>query len=802
MASKRVHPVSAPAVVAASNRTRLADPRLAHLRALEGKILWLAVWMIHHANQLRPKRDFLKVGGHQASSASVASIMTALYMDVLTPQDRVAVKPHASPIFHAIQYLFGRQTLDKLKNFRALGGVQSYPSRTKDTDDVDFSTGSVGLGVALTSFAALVQDYVEMKAMMPAERRGRMVAIVGDAELDEGNVFEALLEGWKHDIRNVWWVIDYNRQSLDAVVSDRLFTRLDTVFRDMGWNVVTLKYGRRMSDTFTRRGGDALRHWIDESSNTLYSALSFQGGQAWRHQLMADIGSLPGVEELLASMDDQVLHATMTDLGGHDLETLTQAFRSVKDDTPTCFIAYTIKGMGLPFAGHKDNHAGQMTAEQVGVLKQRMGIRDGDEWEKFSGLESRADELDAFLRSVPFAQPAERRFRSPVVAVPTAFETPTAEQMSTQEAFGRVLAGIARQHPALADHIVTTAPDVTTSTNLGPWVNRRGIFSRRQHETNPVVSQVASPQQWTMSPAGQHIELGIAENNLFIMLAALGLSHSVFGARLLPIGTVYDPFIARGLDALNYACYQDARFILAGTPAGITLAPEGGAHQSIYTPLIGMSQPNLVAYEPAFADDLTAILRWSLAHIQADDGSAVYLRLSTRPIRQVERVYSEALRHDAIEGAYWLVPPADGADLAIVVCGPVVPEAIAAHAQVAEDAPGTGLMVVTSPGRLERAWNSQQRAGAIRNSSHISTLLRRLAPDAGLVTVLDGYPSTLAWLGAVHGQSIVSLGVDRFGQSGDIPDLYRVHGIDTEAIVDAAARVCVMRLAKRTADVR
>ncbi|MGE3956522.1 MAG: 1-deoxy-D-xylulose-5-phosphate synthase N-terminal domain-containing protein [Vicinamibacterales bacterium] len=755
--------------------------------------------MIHNANQIRPKRDFLKVGGHQASSASVASIMTALYMDVLTPQDRVAVKPHASPIFHAIQYLFGRQSLDKMRNFRGLGGVQSYPSRTKDTDDVDFSTGSVGLGVAMTSFAALVQDYLQMKAMVPAERRGRMVAIVGDAELDEGNVFEALLEGWKHDIRNVWWVIDYNRQSLDAVVSDRLFTRLDSVFTDMGWNVVTLKYGRRMTEVFQRRGGDALKNWIDDSSNTLYSALSFQGGQAWRHQLNTDIGNLPGVEELLASMDDQALHALMTDLGGHDLDTLTHAFRSVKDDTPTCFIAYTIKGMGLPFAGHKDNHAGQMTAEQIGVLKERMGIRDGEEWERFAGLESLRGDLERFLASVPFAQPVERRFTAPQVAVPAAFEVPKAEQISTQEAFGRVVASIARQHPSLADHIVTTAPDVTTSTNLGPWVNRRGIFSRHAHELGPAVSQVASPQQWTMSPKGQHIELGIAENNLFIMLAALGLSHSLFGARLLPIGTVYDPFVCRGLDALNYACYQDARFLLAGTPSGITLAPEGGAHQSVYTPLIGMGQPNLVSYEPAFADDLTEILRWSLEHMQAEHGSAVYLRLSTRPIPQVSRPYTDELRRDVIEGGYWLVPPEDGADLAIVACGAVLPEAMEAHRQIAEDAPGAGLLVVTSPGRLEKGWTQAQRVGSLeRNGSHVASLLGRLSPSAGLVTVLDGYPATLSWLGSVFGHRIVSLGVDRFGQSGDIPDLYRIHGIDTDAIVDAAARVCVMeRLAAR-----
>ena len=794
MTSKRLQNASAGISVAQSPPAITSAGHLESLRALESKILWLAVWMIHNANLVRPKRDHIKVGGHQASSASIATVMTALFMDVLTPNDRVAVKPHASPIFHAIQYLFGRQTVDKMKAFRALGGVQSYPSRTKDTDDVDFSTGSVGLGVAMTSFAALVQDYVQLKSLVPAESRGRMVAIVGDAELDEGNVFEALLEGWKHDIRNVWWVIDYNRQSLDAVVPDRLFGRFDAIFREMGWRVVMMKYGRRQEAAFAKRGGAHLKDWIDESPNTLYSALSFQGGPAWRKQLLDDIGNKPGVEALLASYDDQGLHDLMTNLGGHDLETILHGFRQVKDDTPTCFFAYTIKGFGLPFAGHKDNHSGLMTAVQIAQLQARLRIRTGEEWEPFAGLEDRAEELQAFLRDAPFGQAAARRHVAPVVAVPAVLEAPVEEQMSTQEGFGRILAGIARQHGELADHIVTTAPDVTTSTNLGPWVNRRGLFARRTHEPAPAVSQIASPQQWSLSPRGQHIELGIAENNLFILLAALGLSHSLFGHRLLPIGTVYDPVIARGLDALNYACYQDARFILAGTPSGITLAPEGGAHQSIYTPLIGMTQPNLTCFEPALVDDLAAIFRWGLEHIQAEDGGAVYLRLSTRPIPQIPRVYTDTLRREVIEGGYWLIPPGPRAEVAIVCSGAVLPEALDAHTQVAEDDPESGLMVVTSPGRLERGWAKSLRQGVVgAHASHVETLLGQLSPDAGLVTVLDGHPATLSWMGAVRGQRIVSLGVETFGQSGDIPDLYRIHGIDAAAIVDAAARVCVMR---------
>ena len=292
MASLSIVPPPAP---------RTIEPvRLRRLEALAEKVLWLSAWTIHNANHIRPSRDGLKVGGHQASSASLVTLMTALYLDVLRPEDRVAVKPHASPVFHALQYLLGQQTRDKLERFRALGGAQSYPSRTKDTDDVDFSTGSVGLGVAITLFASIAQDFVKLKQLSPDRRpAGRMVALVGDAELDEGNVFEALLEGWKHDVRNLWWVIDYNRQSLDSIVNDRLFNRIDSLFEMMGWRVVTLKYGKRLEAAFAWPDGEHLRQWIDECPNSRYSALVYKGGAGWREHLSRDLNRYPGIRRIL-----------------------------------------------------------------------------------------------------------------------------------------------------------------------------------------------------------------------------------------------------------------------------------------------------------------------------------------------------------------------------------------------------------------------------------------------------------------------------------------------------------------------
>ncbi len=640
---------------------REASPRIIGLREIEKKLLWLSAWTVHNANHIRPNRDGLKVGGHQASCASCISILTALYFEILRPQDRVAVKPHASPVFHAINLLLGRERAERMAGLRQMGGVQSYPSRTKDGPEVDFSTGSVGLGVALTSFAALMQDYVRLHGLDAGLPPGRHVAIAGDAELDEGNIYEALLEGWKHDVRNVWWVIDYNRQSLDSVVPDRLFGRIEGLFRDMGWNVVTLKYGRLLQAAFAREGGEALRRWIDDCPNSLYSALTFQGGAAWRQALLAELGREPGVRAILDPMSDDELAELMTNLGGHDVDTLIEQFRlaDAEGDQPTCFIAYTIKGMGLPFAGHKDNHSGLMSREQMAFFQQAMRIRPGHEWDVAEGLDLSPAELQDVIDASPFSKPLTlggRSLSTPAIAVPATLPVSGApgRRASTQSGFGDILAEVGRAQgdfAELARHIVTTSPDVTVSTNLGPWVNRRGVFDR--HTRNDVFrdAKLASAQRWGMAPTGQHIELGIAEQNLFLLLAAAGLQHSLTGARLLPIGTVYDPFVNRGLDALIYACYQDARFLLVSTPSGITLAPEGGQHQSINTPLIGMAADRLASFEPAYVDELAILLRHALVHMQAPDGSAAWLRLSTRQLEQPARSLDPAA---VIAGAHWI----------------------------------------------------------------------------------------------------------------------------------------------------
>ena len=772
-----------------------------HLKTIEQRLLWLSHWMIHNANHIRPKADGIKVGGHQASSASMVSIMTALYFSALRPEDRVAVKPHASPIFHAIQYLMGNQTREKMENFRGFGGVQSYPSRTKDIDDVDFSTGSVGLGVAITSFASMVQDYIAAKDWGQGLPLGRMVALVGDAELDEGNIYETLQEGWKNDLRNTWWIIDYNRQSLDGIVHEGLFRRVEKIFEAFGWDVVRVKYGQLQRAAFTEKGGDKLKQWIDNCPNQLYAALTFMGGAVWRKHLMDDLGDQGDVTRLIESRSDRELAELMENLGGNCVSTMADAFAVIDHDRPVCFLAYTIKGWGTPIAGHKDNHGGLMNKTQMAEWQRHMGVPEGQEWEKFATVDDPAA-LQAYLDRTPFFARGRRRYSDHVIATPD-IEIASDREISTQMAFGKILDDLSKTDSELAARIVTTSPDVTGTTNLGPWVNRRKLFAREARADTFKTHNIPSTAKWEFAPEGQHIELGIAEMNLFLLLGAAGLSHSLFGKRLIPIGTVYDPFVARGLDALNYACYQDSRFMIVGTPSGVTLAPEGGAHQSIGSPLIGMSQDGLAAFEPAFADELAVIMKWAFDYMQKDGegdpdertwlrdetGGSVYLRLTTNPIEQPGTRADEDFRQGAIDGAYWLRKPGPNCEVVIAYQGAVAPEAIRAAGRLAETRRDVGVLAVTSADRLNAGWTAAQRARARGNpsaESHIETLTAALPRHCKLVTVIDGHPATLGWIGSVQGHQTIPLGVEHFGQTGTIGDLYRHFGIDAESIVHAA----------------
>lgn len=782
----------------ASEREAPEEPAISRaeleaLRSVERRILWLATRIVDFANRERPKTDELKVGGHQASSASMVSLMTALYLRDLRAEDRVSVKPHASPVLHAIEYLLGRLDRGFLTQLREFGGLQSYPSRTKDPYPVDYSTGSVGIGSASPLFGAMADRYIDDH--FSHGTGGRFISLLGDAELDEGNLWEAVLEPQTRDLGNALWVVDLNRQSLDRVVPIIKAAELQQQFATCGWQVIELKYGRRLREAYAKDGGDVLRRRIDEMPNQLYQSL-FGASEEVIHEALLrdlDVGDRARLGSLLEEYRGRE-GALIHDLGGHDLEDLLAAYAAARRDSsrPTVLFAYTIKGWGLPIAGRPMNHSALLSGEQVDALRDDFGLTADTEWDRFAEGSPEAEICQrARKRLAREERPAAAR-----IAVPSTIATRAPASTSTQAAVGRTLLDLSRIDE-IAKRIVTVSPDVSVSTNLGGWINKVGVYG---HEEEPVYEdEQGSALSWRVGPSGQHIELGISEMNLFLVLGQLGMTSSYQGEPLFPIGTLYDPFVVRGLEGMLYGTYSGSKFIVLGTPSGISLSREGGAHQSTITPAIGIELPGVLYAEPTYARELEWILLDHLSSMQKPDGESLYLRLTTKPVAQapfaelIERRGEEAVRRDVLAGAYWLREPSSEPDSVILAtCGAIVPEVLAAAEQLAdEEGVHAGVLCLSSPDRTYRDWRAKRLThlsdlGARREPSH----LERLAPaefrHAPIVTVIDGASHALAWLGSALGMRSVPLGVDTYGQVGDLASVYDAYDLSPAAITTAA----------------
>jgi pyruvate dehydrogenase E1 component len=765
------------------------------LDAIQHRVLWLATLMIHHANHERPNPDGSKIGGHQASSASVVTIMTALFFHFLQHGDRIAIKPHASPVFHAIQYLLGQLPQEYLTTLRAYQGLQAYPSRTKDHDQVDFSTGSVGLGAVAPAFAALAHHYTQ--AHFGGATSRRFIALVGDAELDEGNIWEALMDESLGGLGNLLWVVDLNRQSLDRVVPGIRAALLKRLFADNNWNVVEVKYGHRLRALFNLPGGEALRQRIDDMANEEYQALIRLPGEQLRPGLTQGRADL---ETLLSGVPDSELPDVLMNLGGHDLADMIAGLEQAArvPDRPTVIFAYTIKGWGLPIAGHPLNHSMLLNPQQMESLRAGMGINASAQWDPFdpaSPAGKLCQQITARLYPGGGAAPGSLAPNPLVDKIPEQISTGQDHSASTQETFGRILNRLA-DHPELSSRLVTASPDVSVSTNLTGWINKRGAFSLS--EKTDYDTDAHRLLKWKRGPSGQHIELGISEMNLFLLLGMFGLSAELCGQLTIPIGTVYDPFVCRGLDALIYSLYSQSKFIFAGTPSGITLAPEGGAHQSTITPSIGAELPNLRMYEPGFAREVEWILLDSIRQcFDRQHGRASYLRLSTRQVEQgllepaLRRLGEAALRQQVLAGGYRLRDWRDGGPdvdaryvVQIAASGVMLSEACAAAEILWAEGVAANVLNLTSPRRLYETWKAQL---PVQSSTALwDWLIYPAERRAPIVSVLDGASHSLAWLGSVFGAPIVPLGVDDFGQSGTRNELYQHYAIDANAIVAAA----------------
>jgi pyruvate dehydrogenase E1 component len=713
----------------------------------------------------------------------MVSIMTSLWFGHLRAQDRVSVKPHASPVLHAINYLLGELDESYLPTLRAYRGLQSYPSRIKDPDPVDYSTGSVGIGATAPIWGAMARRYLSNRFASDNEGPGRQYSLLGDAELDEGAVWEAIVDPAVAELGEVVWVVDVNRQSLDRVVPLIAADRLRGMFSAAGWQVITLKYGRLLEELFARPGGNALRHRIDAMPNPEYQRLLRCDAAELRRRLP---GGDESVAALIAGLDDTALAAAIRNLGGHDLRSLDEAYQAIEDDRPTLILAYTIKGYGLPIEGHPQNHSALLTAEQIKELAGHLGADADQPWRR---------PADGGAAARLCAQTAERLKRRPVArhappGVPKDLGRTPAGMATTQAALGRALLDLTREAPEAAARVVTVSPDVSSSTNLGGWVNKVGVWSARER-TDWFADDAETILHWREKPTGQHIELGIAETNLVGLISELGATWSRWGSPLLPVGVLYDPFVERALEPWSFGIYAGGQSILVGTPSGVSLAPEGGAHQSITTPSIGIEQPGCVSYEPAFAVDTEWCLLASLARLGRPDGSSAYLRLSTRPVSQkladvpADPAARERRRRQVVAGAYPLRRAAGGPQVTIAVMGAVVPEALAAAERLSELGTPADVVCVTSPGLLFQALRARQ---GLQDEGETWILDQAFpaARAAPLVTVLDGHPHTLAFLATVNRVPHAGLGVARFGQSGSIEDLYRYNGIDTDAIIRAA----------------
>ncbi|MFK8023234.1 MAG: transketolase C-terminal domain-containing protein [Ilumatobacter sp.] len=764
------------------------DLDLETLRTIERRVLWLATRIIDHANR-RGETD-VKVGGHQASSASMVSIMTALWFAHIGGDDKVAVKPHASPVYHAIKSLTGELDRSYLATLRQQGGLQAYPSRTKDPDVSDFSTGSVGLGAVAPLFSALTRRYVDSRFRDRPD--ARFIALVGDAELDEGNVWEAIADPATQGLGAFTMVIDLNRQSLDRVIPDIAAVRLKKFFEDAGWHVAEAKYGRRLTEAFARPGGDALEAHIDQMPNEAYQELFGLTPSEARRKFL--VGAVEAVRSITADLTDEELQHLVTDLGGHDLGVLVDTFRSCDAETqrPSVVFAYTIKGHGLPMAGDPMNHAALLAPEQVDAFRTELGLDADTEWDRFDPESAAGRWCRDVGGDINNPMPTPR----PDLPIPAAARSVARTgSTSTQEAFGRVLASLA-DVDGVGERLVTTAPDVSISTNLGGFINKRGVSSHTERDDHGGAERLL---KWAPGPSGQHIELGISEMNLFMLLGQLGLSHDHHGEHLLPVGTVYDPFVLRGLDAFIYGIYNDAKFVVAGTPAGVTLAPEGGAHQSTITASVGAELPNLTYFEPAFATEVDWLLCDALDQVGRDDGTSSYLRLSTRPIDQapfaeaLARFGEDRLRDQVLAGGYRLrdAPSDDRPGVTIVTTGVMAPEALAAADELDGEGVQASVIHLTSPDRVYASW----RAGLVRSTATATVVrqpsrLHRVIPaderSRPVVSVHDAASHSLSWIGSALGTRQFALGVDRFGESGTIADLHRLTGIDAGSIVNAA----------------
>ena len=705
-------------------------PRELELAVLDGvqrRVLWLAAAIVHHANHVRPNRSGVKVGGHQASSASMVSLMTALWFACLEAPDRVSVKPHASPVLHAINYLLGRLEPRYLATLRQFGGLQSYPSRTKDPDPVDYSTGSVGIGATAPIWGALAHRYVAGHFDVPVG--GRQIALIGDAELDEGACWEAIADPMVARLGEVMWVVDLNRQSLDRVVPDIAAGRLRVDVR-----------GRRLAlrDGQVRRRGwrahAALRARIDAMPNEEYQRLLRADARR-----AAASGSRSIADDLERRRAARHVPRPRRPRPRRAARRLPRGRRGARP--PERRLRLHDQGLAAADRGPSGQPLRAAHRRAVRASSRRaLGADPDDPWAPFADGSAGGRAVRRARRGgsrAPSRRAAAPRRRACRADLGREHEGTRLDPAGVRALLRRPRRARRRRSPsAWSPSRPTSAPRPTSAAG-----------STRPGSGRSATASTGSPTTPTRSCAGARpttaatSSSGIAEVNLVGLLGELGATWSRDGQPLLPVGTIYDPFVARALEPWSFGIYAGGQSILVGTPSGVTLGPEGGAHQSVITPSIGIEQPGCVAWEPAFGQDLEWAFLHALSRLGREDGEAAYFRLSTRPIDQALHTgtRAEVLRR-RLPAARRPTRPR----VVIAVMGALVPEAVEAADMLREEAGVEAEVVcITSADLLFRSF--QARAG-LGDGDPRDRSTRLFPHDAPVVALLDGHPHTLAFL--------------------------------------------------------
>jgi pyruvate dehydrogenase E1 component len=811
--------------VASGERTPVALYREA-----ENWASWLAAWMVFWANN-KPanKGSKPKIGGHQASALSSASILAAYYLHIRRPQDRIAVKPHAAPVLYALLYMMGKLSRHDVENLREFGGPAAYPVQHDYPGLIDYSTSIEGIGCAAViedAYEALVQ-----KAQFGKRIDTRYEAVVGDGELTELQIGGALYEAGRRRLSNVCWWIDLNRQSLDRVLEDSpgggTAGWARRLFRANGWHTIDLRWGSYARAVFAGSGGAELRRRVESLPDAHFQSLLLLHPAVVRKALAGIRGdedewiaayldefanSAPSENRcaLLETLSDDELKATIEDLGGHDAEALIAAHEEALTitDRPTAILCHTIKGRLMPgWAAHPENHGAVLTAERMDVLRSRLSFPDGDPFARPPAdsklaqfLERRASELFPPETRIAVAYPSE------LLPKWQEIRTPLSGARSTSAVFGNL--NLTYLRTALGKYMAFVAPDVGLTTHLGGVIHATGTFDAEPPADLLRFLRERHQQAfaWRLVSSGQFHSIAINEGLAALLAFAFGRTkYAVEGKeQLIPIVTIYDVFWKHAYTQLYYALYDRARFIAVGTPSGTSLSRESGTHQSVQTPAIFMALPNIIYYEPAFAYDMKVLYLWAVEQLTGNDGESVYLRLTTQEIEQPEITDSPALREQVIRGGYWFInrrgepgyEPVRNVGH-IFATGHTIVEAIRASEALRREGIFANVCNVTSWERLKRDWEAYWLAPDVGDDPARSYHLNDLIPDDEVsvpaVVVGDFTPQVADWVGNALGKQITVLGPRGFSQTGSLESVRKLHGIDATAVADQLRQAIRLR---------